>query len=69
MGYATIGMNHLGTQYVSIPVSATKAGVTYNPTSDTVQFAFVPTPTQVPGPYDWVAGAWDTITVEHPLPL
>ena len=57
-----IGMNHLSTQYVLVPVSATKAGAAYNPASDTVQFAFMPTATQVPQVSDWVAGSWDTVT-------
>ena len=57
-----IGMNHLSTQYVLVPVSATKAGAAYNPTGDTVQFAFMPQATQVPQVSDWVAGAWDTVT-------
>ena len=62
MGFSQIGMSQLATEYVLIPVSATKAGVSYNPTSDTVQFAFMPTPTQVPQSADWQTGAWDTDT-------
>jgi hypothetical protein len=61
VGYTTIGMNHLGTQYYPVPVAASKAGVSYNPTGDAVSFAFMPTATQEPGPYDWVSGAWDSI--------
>jgi hypothetical protein len=62
VGYAAIGMSHLATEYVLIPVSATRSGRAYNPTADVVQFAFMPTPTQVPGSSDWVTGAWDTDT-------
>ena len=58
--FDTIGMSQLSTQYVFIPVSATKSGVAYNPTGDVVQFAFMPTATQVPQVSDWVAGSWDT---------
>jgi hypothetical protein len=62
VGFDAIGMSHLSTQYVFIPVSATKSGVAYNPTGDTVQFAFMPGATAVPGNTDWVAGSWDTNT-------
>ena len=60
VGYATVTLSHLSTQYVLIPVSATKNGSSYNPTSDTVQFAFAPTPTYVPQNSDWVSGSWIT---------
>lgn len=60
VGYDTIGMSHLSLEYVIIPVSVTKAGASYNPTGDTLQFAFMPTPTQVPQVSDWVAGVWET---------
>ena len=60
MGFSSLGMSHLATMYYLVPVGATKLGVAYNPTSDTVQFAFMPTPTQVPGNSDWVSGSWDT---------
>ena len=60
MGYSTVGMSHLALKYYIVPVGATKAGVSYNPTSDVVQFAFMPTPTQVPGPSDLVTGSWET---------
>lgn len=62
MGYSSIGFSRLSTQYYLVPVAAAKAGVPYNPTSDTVQFAFMPQATQVPGNSDWVAGSWDTVT-------
>jgi hypothetical protein len=62
VGFDLIGMSHLSTEYVIIPVSATKAGLPYNPVADVVKFAFMPTPTQVPQVSDWVAGAWDTDT-------
>jgi hypothetical protein len=62
VGFSSIGLSHLSTEYVLVPVAATKSGVPYNPTGDTVQFAFMPTPTQVPQVSDWVAGAWDTDT-------
>ena len=60
MGFSTIGMSHLSLQYYFVPVSVTKLGLAYNPTGDTVQFAFMPTPTQVPMVSDWVSGSWDT---------
>lgn len=60
MGFADIGMSQLSTQYVFIPVSVTQGGISYNPTGDAVQFAFMPTPTQVPGSPDWVSGSWTT---------
>jgi len=61
VGYDQILISHLSTEYVLIPVSATKAGAAYNPTADTVQFAFMPTPTQSPQVSDWVAGSWETV--------
>ncbi len=60
--FTTIGLSQLATEYVLIPVSATKLGLPFNPTGDTVVFAFMPTPTQVPQVSDWVAGSWDTDT-------
>ena len=56
MGFSTIGMSHLSLQYYFVPVQVTKLGIAYNPTGDTVAFAFMPTPTQVPQNTDWVAG-------------
>lgn len=62
MAYGSIGINHLSTQYILIPVTATQNGSPYNPTSDTVQFAFAPTPTYVPQSGDWKSGSWQTDT-------
>ena len=62
MGFDTIGMSQLSTQYVFIPVNATKSGLAYNPTGDPVVFAFAATATYVPQNTDWVAGSWDTDT-------
>ena len=62
VGTTSIGLSQLATEYVLIPVAATKAGVPYNPTGDIVQFAFMPQATQVPGNSDWVTGSWDTDT-------
>lgn len=62
MGFSAIGMSHLATMYVFIPFAVTKSGVPYNPTSDSVQFAFAPTATYVPQDADWVSGSWDTDT-------
>jgi hypothetical protein len=62
VGFDSIGMSQLSTQYVFIPVSATKSGVPYNPTGDAVVFAFMPTATAVPQVSDWVAASWDTNT-------
>jgi hypothetical protein len=59
VGYDTIGMSHLSTEYVIIPVNVTKAGAAYDPTNDVVQFAFMPTQTQVPQSGDWIAGIWE----------
>jgi hypothetical protein len=62
MGYDQLVISHLSTEYVLVPIAATKAGVAYNPTSDTLQFAFMPTPTQIPQSGDWVTGAWETVS-------
>lgn len=64
MGFVSIGLSQLSTEYILIPVSASKSGLPYNPTGDTVQFAFMPTPTQVPQPSDFSAGSWDVITTD-----
>jgi hypothetical protein len=60
VSFSQVGISHLSTQYVIVPVNATKSGIAYNPTSDIVQFAFMPTPTQVPQVSDWQSAAWET---------
>jgi hypothetical protein len=55
-------MSQLATLYYVVPVNATQEGAAYNPTGDTVQFAFMAQATQVPQNSDWVAGSWDTVT-------
>ena len=60
--FSQVGLSQLATQYVFVPVSATESGIPYDPTGDTVQFAFMPTATQVPQLADWVTGGWDTDT-------
>lgn len=60
VSFETLVFSHLSTEYVLIPLQATKAGALYNPTSDVVQFAFMPTAVQVPQVSDWVNGVWET---------
>ena len=48
----------LSTEYVRLQVAATVGGSTYNPTADTVQFAF---PTSGVQPTTWYSGSWETI--------
>ena len=66
--YAPVGMSHLATMYVFVPFAATMAGIPYNPTGDTVQFAFAPTATYVPQNTDWQSASWttDTTNVLYP---
>jgi hypothetical protein len=52
-------MSQLATLDYLVPVNATQSGAAYNPSADTVQMAFMPTPTQVPQSGDWQAGGWD----------
>lgn len=61
VGFETLVLSHLSTEYILIPLAVTKAGVPYNPTSDTLQFAFMPTAVQVPQVSDWVNGSWDSV--------
>lgn len=58
--YQDVSISHLSLEDILIPVSVTKNGAAYNPTSDTVQFAYMPTPTGVPGSGNWVTGSWQT---------
>lgn len=60
VGYSQITISHLSTEYVLVPISATKQGVSYNPTGDVVQMAFMPNTAQQPGVSDWMTASWDT---------
>jgi hypothetical protein len=62
VGYSQIVISHLSTEYVLVPISATKEGVSYNPTGDVVLFAFMPNAVQQPGVSDWQTASWDTDT-------
>jgi hypothetical protein len=62
VGYTSLGMSQLATMYYLVSVAAIKSGSAYNPTSDTVQFAFMPSAQQVPQTSDWRTGSWDTDT-------
>ena len=59
MSTGNITISHLSTEYVIIPVNATISGQSYNPTGDTVSFAFMSNPSASPTNTDWVAGSWD----------
>lgn len=61
VGFETLTISHLATEYVLVPLQVTKAGVPYNPGADTVQFAFMPNAVQVPTSGDWVSGSWETV--------
>lgn len=50
-------------EHVLVSVSATEAGVTQDPTGDTVEFAAVAPGTE---PSSWTAGAWETDTSTDP---
>ena len=63
MGYSQITISHLSTEYVLVPIAATKEGISYNPTGDVVQMAFMPNTVQQPGVSDWMTASWDMILV------
>jgi hypothetical protein len=50
----------LSTEPVVATVKAYQAGAPLNPTTGTVQMAFLATPLAQPGAGDWKAGSWDT---------
>lgn len=55
----SMSMSTLSTEYVRVRVSATKNGIAYVPTSDTVAMAFV-TPGSTPASGDWKTASWET---------
>jgi len=61
VGFENLTFSHLSTMYALIPLSAKKAGVPYNPTSDALQFAFMPNSVQQPVNADWVNGVWESV--------
>ena len=56
---STISQSSLSTQMIQVLVAIT-APTVYNPTGDTVQFAFTPLtyPVTQPGSGDWHTGSW-----------
>lgn len=49
-------------EYVRTPICATKSGVSYDPTGDTVQFAFCPAAqSDDPPVLTWYPGQWQTV--------
>lgn len=50
----------LSTEPVVATVKAYQAGAPLNPTTGTVQMAFLSTPLAQPGVGDWKTGSWDT---------
>jgi len=47
-------------RYILSECDVTKAGVTYNPTSDVIKWAFVPLGTPVASA-TWATGSWETV--------
>lgn len=56
---ADVIISSLSTEYVQVPVQAIVNGAPYNPTSDTVQMAFVPVSSSN-YPVSWFTGSWST---------
>jgi len=61
MDLNSVNISRLSTQYIIVPVQSTKAGEPYNPTGDTVQFAFVLNAGAVPTTMNWINGSWDVL--------
>ena len=59
-GLAMYSQSVLSTAYVQVPVTAFGTAGTYNPTGDTVQFAFTPVTYPVTEPSSWATGLWAT---------
>lgn len=54
----------LATMFVRLTVDATVNGIIINPTTDTIQFAFILDDTRDPISADWVIGSWETDIVD-----
>lgn len=59
-----ISVSRLDGQDLKMPVTATKDGLPYDPTSDPVSVAVLPTGTQ-PGSSDWQTARWITLNGIH----
>lgn len=57
-----VRVSSLSTTYVKCRISAKENGVDANPTSGTVEFAFIPDSASNPNPVsgDWKAGSWES---------
>lgn len=60
-----ITQSALSREFVAAAITATAAGVTVNPTSDVVEFAFTAVNVD-PVPGDWKAGSWDGTQPRQP---
>jgi hypothetical protein len=58
MTISVLEISQLSTEYIGIPVQATTAGTTHDPTGDVVNFAFVTGYGAAPTSGQWVAGSW-----------
>jgi hypothetical protein len=56
---ATVTQSVLSTQYVQVQVTV-RSPAAYDPTADTVQFAFTPLTYPVTEPSGWATGSWAT---------
>lgn len=57
----SVRMSRLSTQYVQVPVEAVVGGSAYDPTSDTVQMAFM-AGWSLPQTPDWKSASWSDST-------
>ena len=58
-------LSALSTQFFPVQVTAVLDGAAHDPTTDTVEFAFVP-PSATPSDADWTAGIWEPPTSTDP---
>jgi len=58
---SAIRISALSTEPVRYAVSAVIGGASYDPTTDAVQYAFIPFGRSPTGP-DWLTGTWTTVT-------
>ena len=60
----TFSINRNSKEYLPVQVSATKEGVSFNPTGDSVQIAIPKTNVQ-PVSGDWKSASWDSYDGEY----